>query len=66
MYRYVCEKCGNEEVHLHGLSETPSLSCGNCGGKMSKTIGKVGIVFKGSGFYITDSKNPTKAESKTE
>ncbi len=66
MYRYVCENCGTEEVHLHGLNETPSFTCPSCGGKMTKTIGRIGIVFKSSGFYITDSRNTSKTESKTE
>ncbi|ABR30149.1 FmdB family transcriptional regulator [Thermosipho melanesiensis] len=56
MYRYVCKKCGNEKVELHSFNETLELFCDNCGEKMEKAIGRVGIVFKGSGFYITDSK----------
>lgn len=66
MYRYVCSECGNEEVHLHGINDSPSISCSKCGNSMTRAISKVGIVFKGSGFYITDSRTSTKTESKSE
>ncbi|HOK87667.1 MAG TPA: zinc ribbon domain-containing protein [Fervidobacterium sp.] len=65
MYRYVCSKCGNEELHLHGINEIPSIKCSKCGGDMSKGIGRVGIIFKGSGYYITDSRNNSRAESRS-
>ncbi|QTA38235.1 FmdB family transcriptional regulator [Thermosipho ferrireducens] len=57
MYRYICENCGLEKRELHSMNETPEIICDECGSKMTKAIGRVGIVFKGSGFYITDSKN---------
>lgn len=66
MYRYVCRDCGNEELHLHGIKETPYVSCSNCGNAMTRSISKVGILFKGSGFYVTDSKKNAVAESKSE
>ncbi|AMW32808.1 putative regulatory protein, FmdB family [Fervidobacterium changbaicum] len=66
MYRYVCENCGNEEVHMHGINESPAVVCSSCGGRMTKAIGRVGIVFKGSGFYITDSRNSGKAKTESE
>ncbi|AFG35247.1 putative regulatory protein, FmdB family [Fervidobacterium pennivorans DSM 9078] len=66
MYRYVCENCGNEEVHMHGFNESPTISCSACGGRMTKTIGRVGIVFKGSGFYITDSRKSTTSKNENE
>lgn len=66
MYRYVCQSCGNEEVHLHSVNESPSLKCVRCGSDMVRTIGRVGIVFKGSGFYITDSRKDSKTEDKSE
>ncbi len=65
MYRYVCQKCGNEEVHLHGINDSPNITCSQCGNSMSKAVSRVGIVFKGSGFYITDSKK-TNTETKKE
>lgn len=65
MYRYVCKKCGNEKVELHSLNENPEIICEVCNTKMERAIGRVGIVFKGSGFYITDSRksNSTSSDS---
>lgn len=63
MYRYTCSKCGNEEVHLHNLNDNPSISCSKCGNLMNRSIGRVGIVFKGSGFYVTDNKGSAKSDS---
>ncbi len=72
MYRYVCENCGSEKVVLHGMDEKPTVICDNCGSVMKKTIGRVGIIFKGSGFYSTDyrkdsgKKTDEKSEAKSE
>ncbi|MBO8160910.1 MAG: FmdB family transcriptional regulator [Thermosipho sp. (in: Bacteria)] len=67
MYRYICKNCGTEKVELHGINDTPEIICDVCGNEMERTIGRVGIVFKGSGFYITDSKNSnsSKQENKS-
>ncbi|MDK2785620.1 MAG: hypothetical protein PWQ80_299 [Thermotoga sp.] len=63
MYRYVCEECGYETTVMHGINESPEVTCEECGARMKRTIGRVGIIFKGSGFYITDSR---KSERKKE
>ncbi|MDK2885552.1 MAG: hypothetical protein PWP54_110 [Thermosipho sp. (in: thermotogales)] len=65
MYRYVCKNCGTEKVELHGINDNPEIICDICGNEMEKTIGRVGIVFKGSGFYITDSKKSSNTKSET-
>jgi len=57
LYRYICENCGNEKVILHGMNETLDVICEECNSVMKRTIGRVGIIFKGEGFYITDSRN---------
>ncbi|KAF2957326.1 FmdB family transcriptional regulator [Thermotoga sp. Ku-13t] len=65
-YRYVCEKCGSEKRVFHGMNETPSIVC-DCGAQMKRSIGRVAVVFKGSGFYVTDNrKNESKKEEKSE
>ncbi|MGB9592356.1 MAG: FmdB family zinc ribbon protein [Fervidobacterium sp.] len=66
MYRYVCSSCGNEELHLHSINDSPAIKCGKCGNTMTKAVGRVGIVFKGSGFYITDNKKTSVSETKSE
>lgn len=55
LYRYVCKNCGHEVVLLRKVSEADNVKCDVCGGKMIRQIGNVGIVFKGGGYYSTDS-----------
>jgi len=66
IYEYECRKCGNivELQHNHGTK--PKDRCPECRGKMIKLFSPVGIVFKGSGFYCTDSKkSPSNENSKS-
>ena len=62
-YEYVCSKCGHEFEKFQSMAETPLTVCPKelCGqkkwgkGKVKKMIGSgAGLIFKGSGFYITD------------
>ena len=63
-YDYVCSDCGYQFEEFHSISAKPKLSCPKCGGVVSKKIGAgAGLMFKGSGFYITDYK---KKENKSE
>lgn len=61
-YDYKCKDCGHVFEAYHGMNETPELSCPNCGSKnLSKLIsGGTGVIFKGSGFYITDYKRSSE------
>ena len=65
MYRYVCENCGNEKVILHSMNDNPVVVCEKCGSRMKRTVGRVGIIFKGSGFYTTDSRSSKSEEKKS-
>ncbi|RLC20020.1 MAG: zinc ribbon domain-containing protein [Deltaproteobacteria bacterium] len=57
-YTYVCEQCAKEMDVFQKITDEPLHTCPECGGKLRKKIsGGVGLVFKGSGFYITDYKN---------
>jgi len=56
IYEYKCEDCGTPIEIRHGATEIPDIKCELCGGKMKKIFQPVGIVFKGSGFYKTDSR----------
>ncbi len=59
-YDYECQKCGHVFEVFHGMSEAPKVKCEKkgCGGKAKKQIGAgSGLIFKGSGFYITDYKD---------
>lgn len=56
-YEYKCKKCGKEFEVQQRITEDPLTKCPdkNCGGEVFRKISKnVGLMFKGSGFYITD------------
>ena len=61
-YTYLCKSCGHEFEELQKISEALLVRCPNCGKKKLARIigGGGGLVFKGSGFYLTDyKKKPT-------
>ncbi|MCU1378190.1 MAG: regulatory protein FmdB family [Acidimicrobiales bacterium] len=61
-YEYACKSCGEHlEVH-QGFTDDPLTECPACAGPLRKVFGNVGIAFKGSGFYKTDSRG-TKTSS---
>jgi putative FmdB family regulatory protein len=62
-YEYACTKCGQHVEVFQRISETPLSTCGVCGGPLRKVFHPAGIVFKGSGFYATDSRSKANAES---
>ena len=53
-YQYVCTVCGHDFEAVQSFSDDALTECPNCGGPLRKKFGAVGVVFKGSGFYITD------------
>jgi putative FmdB family regulatory protein len=61
-YEYVCTRCGQHVEVFQRLSEAPLQTCGVCGGPLRKVFHPAGIVFKGSGFYATDSRAKPKAK----
>lgn len=62
-YEYECTSCGQHIEVFQRISEDPLTTCGVCGGRLRKVFHPAGIVFKGSGFYATDSRS--KAPSDT-
>ena len=62
-YEYECTVCGQHIEVFQRFSEDALTTCGVCGGKLRKVFHPAGIVFKGSGFYATDSRS--KAPSGT-
>ena len=63
-YEYVCSKCDQHLEVYQTFSEEPLKRHAGCGGKLTKVLGAVGIVLKGSGFYKTD--NPSSARRSSE
>lgn len=62
-YAYRCEKCGVEFERFQKFSEKPLTKCPECKGKVRRVPQAAGVVFKGSGWYITDSKSASSATS---
>ena len=76
-YEYRCTKCGHRFEMLQTMTEAPRKRCPQCRCKVERLIGAgAGLIFKGSGFYITDylkkdggkeeSKKPAKSNGKSE
>ncbi len=63
-YQYACTKCEHEFEVVQSFSDASISKCPECGGEVRKKFGAVGVVFKGSGFYRTDSREKKKTESK--
>jgi len=54
-YEYVCQKCRHEFEQFQSIKDKPLSRCPKCKGKVQRKIGSgAGLIFKGSGFYITD------------
>jgi putative FmdB family regulatory protein len=60
-YEYRCLKCNKKFEMLQNMSDPPAKKCPKCGGRPERLIsGGTGLIFKGTGFYITDYKNKAK------
>ena len=55
-YEYACRNCGSHLEVVQSFSDDPLTDCPHCGGSLRKVFGSIGITFKGSGFYKTDSR----------
>ena len=60
-YQYSCTECGEPLEAVQKFSDAPLTVCPASGGRLRKVFSPVGIVFKGSGFYRTDSRNGSSA-----
>lgn len=58
-YEYVCLSCGRHFEVYQRFSDTSLEHCEVCGGDLRKVFHPAGILFKGSGFYVTDSRGKT-------
>ncbi len=56
-YEYACAECGERLEAVQKFSDDPLTECPACKGRLRKVFSPVGIVFKGSGFYRTDSRS---------
>ncbi len=62
-YQYTCTECGEPLEAVQKFTDAPLTVCPACGGRLRKVFSAVGIVFKGSGFYRTDSRNGSGAKA---
>ncbi|KZS72977.1 FmdB family transcriptional regulator [Mycobacterium kansasii] len=72
-YSYACTECADRFDVVQAFTDEALTTCGKCSGRLRKLFNSVGVVFKGSGFYRTDSretdkksKSPTNGSSSTE
>lgn len=62
-YQYACTECGHAFEKVQSFSEDALTVCPSCSGKLRKVYNAVGVVFKGSGFYRTDSRGSSSSTS---
>jgi putative FmdB family regulatory protein len=55
-YQYACTACSHELEAVQSFTDDPLTQCPECEGRLRKRFGSVGVVFKGPGFYRTDSR----------
>jgi len=58
-YSYACTECGNRFDAVQAFTDEALTTCPKCSGRLRKLFNSVGVVFKGPGFYRTDSRLPS-------
>ncbi|MCP4420559.1 MAG: hypothetical protein GY805_28465 [Chloroflexi bacterium] len=64
IYTYRCKECGYQFERRQRMSDDPLTICPSCEGGIRRVVNSVGVVFKGSGFYVTDNRGSNSADSK--
>ncbi len=63
-YEYECQKCQHHFEVFQSIREAPKRTCPKCKGRVKRLLGTgAGLIFKGSGFYITDYRKPSYKEA---
>ncbi len=62
-YSYRCAGCGHQFDIFQRFTDNPLTECPECHGQLKKVLHPVGVVFKGTGWYITDSRKSTGSEN---
>ena len=60
-YQYACTECEHELEAVQKFTDAPLTECPACTGRLRKVFSAVGVVFKGSGFYRTDSRGKSSS-----
>jgi putative FmdB family regulatory protein len=66
IYEYACRSCGQHLEIAQSFKDDSLTTCPACGGPLRKVYGSIGITFKGSGFYRTDSRGASTNGAKTD
>ena len=61
IYLYQCDSCGLRFERLQRMSDEPLTDCPECDGHCHRVVQPVGIIFKGSGFYVTDNRKSSSS-----
>ncbi len=61
-YTYQCDSCGHGFEAVQRFADDPLTECPQCGASIRRVIQPVGVVFKGSGWYITDSRPKSSSD----
>ncbi len=62
-YSYACTECDNRFDIVQAFTDDALTTCQRCSGRLRKIFNSVGVVFKGSGFYRTDSRESAKSST---
>ena len=65
-YQYACTECGHRLEAVQSFTDESLTVCPECSGRLRKQFSAVGVVFKGSGFYRTDSRSKSSSSSSSE
>jgi putative FmdB family regulatory protein len=63
LYEYECEGCGVRFERRQHMEDEPVKECPECGSRVHRLIQPVGIIFKGSGFYVTDNRSKSSTST---
>jgi putative FmdB family regulatory protein len=64
-YEYVCRDCGHHLEVVQSFTDDPLQTCQRCQGQLRKVFSAAGIIFKGSGYYVTDTRAKARSGAKS-
>jgi putative FmdB family regulatory protein len=64
-YEYVCRDCGHHLEVVQSFTDDPLQTCQRCQGQLRKVFSAAGIIFKGSGYYVTDTRASARKGAKS-
>lgn len=64
-YEYACSSCGHRFDVRQGFNDDPINDCPKCGASVRRVLYPAGVIFKGSGWYITDSRKASHSDTST-